>query len=229
MALPTTNLKLKDVATALGMSLTNISMYAVFNNLSVNGNGLNPTYCAGADSAARLANLRTTPYSLNKFRGYEHLTLTQMQVSYSSLQNPCGAPSNVVTVYCTHANLAIAYANGGYIYSDAQGTTHASIGNYSDAANTWYSYSSGFTAVINCSSLSAISALGPYQDSATACAAFGDEVTYYFDGMFNFPFTGDTVYTDSSGTTPASDGAYSANGNYWIVGRGGLVEDHGKC
>lgn len=231
MALPITNLKLYDVANALGMSLTNISMYAVFNNVSVNGAGLDPTYCAGADATARLTNLRTTPYSLNKFRNYNHSALTALTVSVTTSQNPCGAPSSGQTVYCTHSSLSAAYAGGGYIYTDSSGTTHCSAGKYSDVSGTWYTYSgSAFTAETVCTTLSVVNAVGPFLDTTTACLGGGTPHTYYFDGVQTLPFTGDTVYEDASGTIPASEGYYSANGgDWWMISKYGYVEDHGKC
>ena len=126
--------------------------------------------------------------------------------------------------------MSAAYAGGGYIYTDSSGTTHCSAGKYSDVAGTWYTYSgSAFTAETICTSLSTIDAVGPYSTSQIACVAGGASTTYYYDGMFSIPFAGDTVYVDAAGTTPAEEGTYSTGGDWWTVGRGGEVVDHGKC
>lgn len=47
-----------------------------------------------------------------------------------------------------------------------------------------------------------------YPDGDTACASGRTGATWYHDGAGSYPTTGDTVYTDSGGTTFPSDGFY---------------------
>lgn len=47
-----------------------------------------------------------------------------------------------------------------------------------------------------------------YGDGAEACASGTSNTTWYHDGAGSYPTTGDTVYTDSGGTTNPSDGFY---------------------
>lgn len=74
MALPTSNIKLSNVANVLsgGFYSTPLKMSDWFNSSLVNKYGLNETYCSGSTPTLRLSNLLTTPYSLGKFRGYDH-------------------------------------------------------------------------------------------------------------------------------------------------------------
>lgn len=74
MALSTTNITLKEVAIVLSGGLISypLKMSDYFNGTLVNKYGLNQTYCSGSTPNLRLSNLLTTPYSLGKFRGYNH-------------------------------------------------------------------------------------------------------------------------------------------------------------
>ena len=74
MALPTSNIRLVNVASVLsgGFYSTPLKMSDWFNSSLVNKYGLNETYCSGSTPTLRLSNLLTTPYSLGKFRGYDH-------------------------------------------------------------------------------------------------------------------------------------------------------------
>lgn len=77
MALPTSNLSVNLIYTTLGVSNGRDLFYigatlktAAQLALVVNKNGLNPTYCPGADADARLANL-LADRKLSYFKGYE--------------------------------------------------------------------------------------------------------------------------------------------------------------
>ena len=48
----------------------------------------------------------------------------------------------------------------------------------------------------------------PYGDSEEACASGRISAEWYHDGGGTYPTTGDTVYTDSGGTTTPEDGFY---------------------
>jgi hypothetical protein len=48
----------------------------------------------------------------------------------------------------------------------------------------------------------------PYEDGEGACAEGSPGAEWYHDGAGEYPTTGDTVYTDSGGTTNPSDGIY---------------------
>lgn len=239
-ALPTSNLKLSDVAEALDMSLTNIVMYNVFNHFAVNGDGLNPTYCPGATGAARLTNLRTTPYVLGKFRGYDHSaggSLNAITVSTTNAINPCNTLSIATTVYSTQTTIALAYGNDQEIYSDSGGTTFANSGWYTEDEVNWFYWNSASATWTNytvCSSgVLQIEATGPWGSQLGACLASGGWNYYYFEpaGSNSVPVTGDIVYTDSNLTTFAAPGHYKyIDGiSRWEIGKGGEVIDHGKC
>ena len=78
MALPISPISTNDIRDVL--SVTGPSSFsALCNNGAVNAAGLDPTYCPGVDPAARLANLRSTPYSIGKFRGYTHSIFVDIQ------------------------------------------------------------------------------------------------------------------------------------------------------
>ena len=47
---------------------------------------------------------------------------------------------------------------------------------------------------------------GIVEGGNTACSTLGSSFTYYHDGSGTYPATGDIVYTNSAGTTPASGG-----------------------
>tara|TARA_R100001460_G_scaffold103236_1_gene148331 strand:+ start:40 stop:522 length:483 start_codon:yes stop_codon:yes gene_type:complete len=74
-----------------------------------------------------------------------------------------------------------------------------------------------------------------------ACNTLGSSFTYYHDGSGTYPAVGDKVYTNSSGTTPASGGsgtnyAVFASGppgppvrSYRITGSTGTVQASSEC
>ncbi|MDA3943723.1 MAG: hypothetical protein PF694_09320 [Bacteroidetes bacterium] len=239
-ALPTANLKLSDVADALGMSLVNISMYAVFNNTAVNGDGLDSTYCAGADAAEKLSNLRTTPYNLGKFRGYDHSggggLYTAIICYHSTSKTPCGGISMSTTVYSTQGAIFFAYINQQEIYSDSGGNTIADAGWYSDDEVNWFLWDSSRLRWVDstvCTSIITINAAGPYASQLAACLSGGKGDDYYFlpTGSNTVPVTGDEVYTDFGLTNPCASGYY-VDGFYvswWRIGLNGVVIEHGKC
>jgi len=47
-----------------------------------------------------------------------------------------------------------------------------------------------------------------YEDGVSACESGGVRAEWYHDGAGSYPTTGDTVYTDSGGSTNPSDGIY---------------------
>jgi len=82
MALPTIGLSTDDIRGILlpGIGETIPTSFGdLCNCASVYAAGLDPTYCSGATPADRLNNLRSIPYVLNKFRGYEHSIFVDIQ------------------------------------------------------------------------------------------------------------------------------------------------------
>jgi len=77
--------------------------------------------------------------------------------------------------------------------------------------------------------------------TSDACNTLGSSFTYYHDGSGVFPAVGDKVYTNSSGTTPASGGTgtnYAAfnsgppgppDSSYRITGSTGTVQAASQC
>tara|TARA_B100000963_G_scaffold75320_1_gene63450 strand:+ start:890 stop:1366 length:477 start_codon:yes stop_codon:yes gene_type:complete len=74
-----------------------------------------------------------------------------------------------------------------------------------------------------------------------ACTTLGSSFTYYHDGSGTYPAVGDKVYTNSSGTTPASGGSGTNYGafssgppgppvqSYRITGSTGTVQAASVC
>tara|TARA_R100001440_G_scaffold2666_4_gene7392 strand:- start:5912 stop:6397 length:486 start_codon:yes stop_codon:yes gene_type:complete len=58
---------------------------------------------------------------------------------------------------------------------------------------------------------------GIVESGNTACSTLGSSFTYYHDGSGTYPAVGDKVYTNSSGTTPASGGTGT---NYAVFAAG---------
>lgn len=70
MAVPITNMEASDITDELGETGV-ISLDKLHLSSKVIASGLNNTYCPGANAYARLDNLRTVPYEIGKFRGYD--------------------------------------------------------------------------------------------------------------------------------------------------------------
>lgn len=96
MALATSNLSVKAILQTLGVSTAKAIFYnggtlKTITELAqlVNKNGLNSTYCPGADADERLSNLRTNR-RLSYFKGYVHasgtLTVSPLSFTLSNLQ-----------------------------------------------------------------------------------------------------------------------------------------------
>jgi hypothetical protein len=68
-----------------------------------------------------------------------------------------------------------------------------------------------------------------YEDGDSACA-FGEPNTeWYHDGAGAYPTDGDTVYTDSDGTTNPGDGVYWMDTPASFIVTGGTVSDVTPC
>ena len=78
MALPISPLSTDDVRGVLVVTGPS-SFGALCNNITVNEAGLDPVYCPDL-GAGRLANLRTIPYLLNKFRNYDHYIIPVVDI-----------------------------------------------------------------------------------------------------------------------------------------------------
>jgi len=236
MALQTSNLKLYDVSMALGEGNYNISMYNLFTSLSVNADGLDPNYCPGATPAARLTNLRTTPYNLGKFRGYDHSaggSLNAITASSTTNTSPCNTLYTALTVYSNYSTIALAAAANDPLYADSGGTTYANSSWYSDDEANFYYWDASqgrWGDYQICQTVTQVEASGPETSAIAACLG-GKSDTYYHNGQNAVPVAGDAVYTDAALSNPASAGYYKAENytDWWQVGSIGLVLQNGKC
>lgn len=107
--------------------------------------------------------------------------------------------------------------------------SNVSLGSMSDTAgfsapdqiSDFYGYSHSSLTSIN-STTRELSSLG-------ACFSTSS-LTLYHDGTGTHPLTGDTIYTDSAGTTVASAGYYQNSvGDWFRVGAAGGVISIGFC
>ena len=70
----------------------------------------------------------------------------------------------------------------------------------------------------------------PYEDAATACSEGGGGSTAYHNGSGTYPVNGDDVYSDSSGTSPLSDGFYKRNdGKSMEIENGAVKGNPANC
>jgi hypothetical protein len=68
-----------------------------------------------------------------------------------------------------------------------------------------------------------------YGDPGSACSSGAFNAEWYHDGAGAYPTNGDTVYTDSAGTTNPSDGFYWMDNNSLINISSGVVVQSGNC
>ena len=68
-----------------------------------------------------------------------------------------------------------------------------------------------------------------YGDPGSACASGTFNAEWYHDGAGAYPTDGDTVYTDSGGTTNPSDGIYWMDNNSLINISSGVVIQSANC
>lgn len=68
----------------------------------------------------------------------------------------------------------------------------------------------------------------PYGAPEEACTG-SVNVEWYHDGEGEYPTTGDTVYTDSGGTTNPDEGYYYMENGTWILIESGVVVGTGEC
>lgn len=68
-----------------------------------------------------------------------------------------------------------------------------------------------------------------YGDPGSACASGTFNAEWYHDGAGAYPTDGDTVYTDSGGTTNPSDGIYWMDNNSVINISSGVVTQSASC
>jgi len=238
MSLPTSNLKLTDIAGVFDESQQMTPPYEMeqlFLHSQINGQGLDPVYCPGADATARLANLRTTPYNMGKLRAYNHVagsSLNAINCSVTTSSDPCTAMLSTTTVYCLSSSLNDAYSSSNPIYTDSSGLNVAANAWYSDVANRWYSFESGFWRNdTSCSSLTAVLVSGPVRSAFEVCALSGKALYYYHDGSNQVPVAGDMVYTNQQGSSTPDPGYYKVDSmtDWHQIGSGGLVTQNGKC
>lgn len=73
MAIPISNISISKIADELGLQKNSaLSISSIFEDQGISKYGLDPAYCSGLDYDARLANLRTSPYRIGKFRNYKY-------------------------------------------------------------------------------------------------------------------------------------------------------------
>lgn len=131
MALATSNLSVNSILTTLGVSTAKAIFYigstlktaAQLGSL-VNKDGLNSTYCPGADATARLANL-LADRKLSYFKGYNHATnYLNLLPNTFNVSADASTPSNPqVSVAVNGATTWSALASDNWItLTDASGT-----------------------------------------------------------------------------------------------------------
>ena len=69
----------------------------------------------------------------------------------------------------------------------------------------------------------------PYGDPGDACASGTSNAEWYHDGAGEYPTDGDTVYTDSGGSTNPEDGIYWMDTPASFIVTGGTVSDVTPC
>ena len=79
------DLSSNDIRIALGIiGQTSLDTLCLSDN--VKASGLDPTYCSGANMVERLANLRTVPYNISKFRNYSSIDTVILTSSDNALR-----------------------------------------------------------------------------------------------------------------------------------------------
>jgi hypothetical protein len=68
-----------------------------------------------------------------------------------------------------------------------------------------------------------------YDDGVSACESGGETAVWYHAGGGTYPTDGDTVYTDSGGTTNPEDGTYWMAEPASFIVTGGTVSDVTPC
>jgi len=242
MALPTTNLQLDVIAAALSISTSNVVLSGVCISGNVNMYGLDSTYCPGATPSARLSNLQSTPHHQSYFRNYNHSAPAPLNYVETRRNTSSTCPINSSAyVWTSGTTVYESYINGYLLYADSTGVSYATQGWYSTTGDTstyYVWYTGGFpppvwTSSGVCSSLTSFSATdGPDGSSVEACLNTKYS-TFYHDGAGTYPANGDTVYTDSGGSTYATDGWYKyVSGTsfvYGISGSGVIVTGPNTC
>ena len=69
----------------------------------------------------------------------------------------------------------------------------------------------------------------PYEDEGGACEQGRETTTWYHDGGDAYPTGGDTVYTDSGGTTNPEDGLYWMREPAAFFVESGIVQEVTPC
>ena len=75
---------------------------------------------------------------------------------------------------------------------------------------------------VTTSTLTAFSSSTGNLSQTTACS-FSINQTYYHDGSGTLPAVGDSVYSDSAGSTGLSRGNYQAGGGTYFIQAGGTI------
>ena len=65
----------------------------------------------------------------------------------------------------------------------------------------------------------------PFEDASTACEEGGTSGTGYHNGSGPYPTTDDSVFSDSAGSSPLSDGFYRINSGQSINVEGGALSE----
>jgi len=217
MALPTTNLQLDVIASALGaIPAIEVDIHDTCNYFNVNENGLDPTYCNGYTPSSRLGNLQFDN-NMGYFRGYDHtasLSMINVVVSTTS----CGT-KNSTSIY-TIGTLSNAYDGGYNIYLDS-GTTSGVTGFYYtwNTISPYYQWhqTNGWVTKASCT-LVGYTGTTIESDSSTACKAESIN-TFWHNGLGTYPVDGNEVYTNSDGSTLAGTGwqKYVVLGHDYVI------------
>lgn len=179
-------------------------------------------YKTGEFTSTSLGGIYITNHPNTGDPGYVFSTFSCLQ-SYNSSANStssnvCSATIN--QVYYHNGGIASPIAVGDTVYTSNTGVTKLSTGYYKISSSQYIIVNSSgeVSSINNCVTLTAfLVGAGIVEGGNTACSTLGSSFTYYHDGSGTYPATGDIVYTNSSGTTPASGGTGT---NYAIFASG---------
>lgn len=219
--LPTSNLQLDVIAAAITESTTDVIIRIVCLSNNVDGDKLDPTYCSGTSGALRLANLRSTPYNMGKFRNYSYtvggLTYFVGTTVIDKELTTCGTKR---TTDYWHDGSGDFPEVGDTVFTDSAGTTYPDLkpGNFigytdtGDSKKYWIGLVKLGLIATKGQCLTAFDATAMWATWSQACNDVSSDIEYWHDGIgtpiYGHPVVGDAVYTNSSGSTPVANGYY---------------------
>ena len=167
------------------------------------------------------------PYRMSDWYGYDKdcTSLTSFSMTNAgyamtgSAHGACLYLDGLTTYTYYHDGSGSTPVAGDTCYSDSAGNTPVNrsgaewTGNASGTLYQWNANSGVLQAVIACPAVTAFNTTGVARN---ACSFSSSDRTFYHDGSGTYPTTGDTVYSNSAGTTKVSGGErrwFLTNGN----------------